>query len=142
LRCAASNIARGFYAQPRWLISTPKAGRTIPARVRAKELWRVAHEILGHAQDDATLLAIRDRSARASTSSRTARCGSGELTPTAFENALEGVDIDNPGTALDRSGPQSGPRVAGKVRSGMPSRCATWHFWPYDRHDKMTVPVP
>ena len=89
-------------------------------RVRAKELWRVAPELLEQAQDDATLLAIRDQE-RAGLDIIT----DGEMRRESYSNrfatALEGVDIDNPGTALDRSGhPNPVPRVAGKVRRKHP----------------------
>src|SRR5262249_49000843 len=51
----------GSYAQPEWLIDRKKLAGRFPPRVRAKELWRVAPEFLDQAQDDATLLAIRDQ---------------------------------------------------------------------------------
>jgi 5-methyltetrahydropteroyltriglutamate--homocysteine methyltransferase len=51
----------GSYAQPDWLIDRAKLAARFPPRVRAKELWRVAPEFLKQAQDDATLLAIRDQ---------------------------------------------------------------------------------
>src|SRR5438132_13382640 len=51
----------GSYAQPDWLIDRQKLAGRFPPRVRARELWRVAPEFLDQAQDDATLLAIRDQ---------------------------------------------------------------------------------
>jgi 5-methyltetrahydropteroyltriglutamate--homocysteine methyltransferase len=106
----------GSYAQPEWLIDRKKLAGRFPPRVRAKELWRVAPEFLDQAQDDATLLAIRDQE-RAGLDIIT----DGEMRRESYSNrfatALEGVDIDNPGTALDRSGnPNPVPRVTGKVR--------------------------
>ena len=106
--------------QPDWLIDRKKLAGRFPPRVRAKELWRVAPEWLDQAQDDATLLAIRDQE-RAGLDIIT----DGEMRRESYSNrfatALEGVDIDNPGTALDRSGhPNPVPRVAGKVRRKHP----------------------
>ena len=110
----------GSYAQPDWLIDRKKLAGRFPPRVRAKELWRVAPEFLDQAQDDATLLAIRDQE-RAGLDIIT----DGEMRRESYSNrfatALEGVDIDNPGTALDRSGhPNPVPRVTGKVRRKHP----------------------
>src|SRR5262245_17482635 len=106
----------GSYAQPDWLIDRQKLAGRFPPRVRARELWRVAPEYLEQAQDDATLLAIHDQE-RAGLDIIT----DGEMRRESYSNrfatALEGVDIDNPGTALDRSGhPNLVPRVTGKVR--------------------------
>ena len=103
----------GSYAQPDWLIDREKLGKRFPPRVRARELWRVAPEWLEQAQDDATLLAIRDQE-RAGLDIIT----DGEMRRESYSNrfatALDGVDIDNPGTALDRSGhPNPVPRVVG-----------------------------
>src|ERR1700756_1435377 len=65
----------GSYPQPDWLIDRAKLAGRFPPRVRAKELWRIAPELLEQAQDDATLLAIRDQErARASTLLLTAKC--------------------------------------------------------------------
>ena len=90
----------GSYPQPDWLIDRTKLAGRFPPRVRAKELWRVAPEWLEQAQDDATLLAIRDQE-RAGLDIIT----DGEMRRESYSNrfatALEGVDIDNPGTALD-----------------------------------------
>ena len=110
----------GSYAQPDWLIDREKLAGRFPPRVRAKELWRVAPEFLEAAQDDATLLAIRAQE-RAGLDIIT----DGEMRRESYSNrfatALEGVDIDNPGTALDRSGhPNPVPRVTGKVRRKHP----------------------
>ena len=103
----------GSYPQPDWLIDRAKLAGRFPPRVRAQELWRVAPDWLDEAQDDATLLAIRDQE-RAGLDIIT----DGEIRRESYSNrfatALEGVDIDNPGTALDRSGhPNPVPRVVG-----------------------------
>ena len=115
----------GSYAQPDWLIDRKNLAGRFPPRVRAKELWRPAPEFLDQAQDDATLLAIHDQE-RAGLDIIT----DGEMRRESYSNrfatALEGVDIDNPGTALDRSGhPNPVPRVAGKVRRSIRSRSRT-----------------
>src|SRR6476646_2140693 len=106
----------GSYAQPDWLIDRQKLTGRFPPRVRARELWRVTPEFLDEAQDDATLLAIRDQE-RAGLDIITDGEQRRESYSNRFATALEGVDTDNPGTALDRSGhPNPVPRVTGKVR--------------------------
>jgi 5-methyltetrahydropteroyltriglutamate--homocysteine methyltransferase len=134
----------GSYAQPDWLIDRKKLAGRFPPRVRAKELWRVAPEFLDQAQDDATLLAIRDQE-RAGLDIVT----DGEMRRESYSNrfatALEGVDIDNPGTALDRSGhPNPVPRVTGKVRRKHPIEVRDVEFLRAntDRMIKITVPGP
>jgi 5-methyltetrahydropteroyltriglutamate--homocysteine methyltransferase len=134
----------GSYAQPEWLIDRKKLAGRFPPRVRAKELWRVAPEFLEQAQDDATLLAIRDQE-RAGLDIIT----DGEMRRESYSNrfatALDGVDIDNPGTALDRSGhPNPVPRVVGKVRRRDPVEVRDVQFLRAntDRAIKMTVPGP
>jgi 5-methyltetrahydropteroyltriglutamate--homocysteine methyltransferase len=134
----------GSYAQPDWLIDRKKLAGRFPPPVRAKELWRVAPEFLDQAQDDATLLAIRDQE-RAGLDIIT----DGEMRRESYSNrfatALEGVDIDNPGTALDRSGhPNPVPRVTGKVRRKHPVQVRDVEFLRKntDRMIKMTVPGP
>jgi 5-methyltetrahydropteroyltriglutamate--homocysteine methyltransferase len=134
----------GSYAQPDWLIDRKNLAGRFPPRVRARELWRVAPEWLDQAQDDATLLAIRDQE-RAGLDIIT----DGEMRRESYSNrfatALEGVDIDNPGTALDRSGhPNPVPRVTGKVRRKHPVEVRDVQFLRAntDRTIKMTVPGP
>lgn len=134
----------GSYAQPEWLIDRKKLAGRFPPRVRATELWRVAPEYLDQAQDDATLLAIRDQE-RAGLDIIT----DGEMRRESYSNrfatALEGVDIDNPGTALDRSGhPNPVPRVVGKVRRKYPVEVRDVQFLRAntDRTIKITVPGP
>jgi len=105
----------GSYPQPDWLIDRQKLAGRFPPRVRARELWRVAPDLLEEAQNDATLIAIRDEE-RAGLDIIT----DGEMRRESYSNrfatALDGVDIDNPGTALDRSGhPNPVPRVVGRV---------------------------
>ena len=132
----------GSYAQPDWLIDRAKLAGRFPPRVRAKELWRVAPEWLEQAQDDATILAIRDQE-RAGLDIIT----DGEMRRESYSNrfatALEGVDIDNPGTALDRSGhPNPVPRVVGRVRRRHPVEVRDVAFLRAntDRMIKITIP--
>src|SRR5688572_22975173 len=106
----------GSYPQPEWLIDRKKlAGRFTP-RGRARELWRIDRDFLEEAQNDATLLAIR-----AQEEAGLDIITDGEIRRESYSNrfatALEGVDIDNPGSALDRSGhPNPVPRIVGPIR--------------------------
>lgn len=134
----------GSYPQPDWLVDRENLRGRFPPRVRALELWRVDAKYLAGAQDDATLLAIRDQE-RAGLDIIT----DGEMRRESYSNrfatALEGVDIDNPGTALDRSGhPNPVPRVAGKVRRKHPVEVRDVEFLRANtgRMIKMTVPGP
>jgi 5-methyltetrahydropteroyltriglutamate--homocysteine methyltransferase len=134
----------GSYAQPEWLIDRKKLAGRFPPRVRAQELWRVGAEWLGEAQDDATRLAIADQE-RADLDILT----DGEMRRESYSNrfatALEGVDIDNPGTALDRSGhPNPVPRIVGKIRRKHPVEVEDVKFLRAhtDRIIKITVPGP
>src|SRR5580704_11773148 len=103
----------GSYPQPDWLIDRARLSSRLPPRVRAKELWRIPPEFLPEAQDDATLLAVRDQE-RAGLDILTDGEERRESYSNRFATALDGVDIDNPGTALDRSGhPNPVPRVSG-----------------------------
>jgi 5-methyltetrahydropteroyltriglutamate--homocysteine methyltransferase len=110
----------GSYPQPDWLIDRSRLAGRFPPRVRARELWRVAPEYLAEAQHDATLLAIR-----AQEQAGLDIVTDGEMVRESYSNrfatALDGVDIDNPGTALDRSGqPNPVPRVVGPIRRRYP----------------------
>ena len=115
----------GSYAQPEWLIDREKLAARFPPRVRARELWRVDPAFIEEAQDDATLLAIRDQE-RAGLDIVTDGEQRRESYSNRFANALTGVDLDNPGTALDRSGhPNPVPRVVGKIERKHPVQVAT-----------------
>jgi 5-methyltetrahydropteroyltriglutamate--homocysteine methyltransferase len=110
----------GSYPQPDWLIDRSRLAGRFPPRVRARELWRVAPEYLAEAQHDATLLAIR-----AQEQAGLDIVTDGEMVRESYSNrfatALDGVDIDNPGTARDRSGqPNPVPRVVGPIRRRYP----------------------
>src|SRR3954466_4774022 len=134
----------GSYPQPEWLIDRKNLAGRFPPRVRARELWRVEESFLKEAQDDATLLAIRaqeDAGLDVITDGETRR----ESYSNRFATALEGVDIDRPGTALDRSGhPNPVPRIVGKVRRKHAVEVDDLLF--LRRHTtrqvKMTVPGP
>jgi 5-methyltetrahydropteroyltriglutamate--homocysteine methyltransferase len=134
----------GSYAQPDWLIDRARLAGRFPPRVRARELWRVAPERLEEAQDDATVLAIRDQE-RAGLDIIT----DGEMRRESYSNrfatALDGVDIDNPGTALDRSGhPNPVPRVVGPIQRRHPVQLRDLEILRAntDRAVKVTVPGP
>ncbi len=106
----------GSYPQPEWLIDRAKLAGRFPPRTRALELWRIPAPFLKEAQEDATLVAIR-----AQEEAGLDIITDGEIRRESYSNrfatALEGVDIDNPGTALDRSGhPNPVPRITGKIR--------------------------
>src|SRR6267378_4347954 len=106
----------GSYPQPEWLIDRKKLAGRFPPRVRARELWRIPDALLAGAQDDATLLAIR-----AQEEAGLDIITDGEIRRESYSNrfatALAGIDIDNPGTALDRSGhPNPVPRIVGPIK--------------------------
>jgi 5-methyltetrahydropteroyltriglutamate--homocysteine methyltransferase len=134
----------GSYAQPNWLIDRQRLRERFPPRVRALELWRVDPAYLEEAQDDATRLAIADQE-RAGLDIVT----DGEMRRESYSNrfatALDGVDIDNPGTALDRSGkPNPVPRVVGPVARRAPVQVRDVQFLRAhtSRTVKVTVPGP
>jgi 5-methyltetrahydropteroyltriglutamate--homocysteine methyltransferase len=134
----------GSYPQPDWLIDREKLAGRFPPRVRARELWRVAEPYLKQAMEDATLLAIR-----AQEDAGLDIVSDGEIRRESYSNriatALEGVDIDNPGTALDRSGhPNPVPRIVGKIRRARPIELEDLLFLKAhtSRKVKITVPGP
>jgi 5-methyltetrahydropteroyltriglutamate--homocysteine methyltransferase len=134
----------GSLPQPEWLIDRQKLGSRLPPRVRLTELWRVAPELLELAQDDATILAIRAQE-RAGLDILT----DGEMRRESYSNrfatALEGVDIDNPGQTVSRSGKLDiVPRVTGKIRRKHPVEVRDVEFLRKntDRAIKITVPGP
>jgi 5-methyltetrahydropteroyltriglutamate--homocysteine methyltransferase len=134
----------GSYAQPEWLIDRAKLAGRFPPRTRARELWRIPEEFLAEAQDDATRLAIRAQE-KAGLDIIT----DGEIRRESYSNrfatALKGVDIDNPGTALDRSGhPTPVPRIVGPIRRKHAVEVADLQFLMAntDRMVKITLPGP
>jgi 5-methyltetrahydropteroyltriglutamate--homocysteine methyltransferase len=134
----------GSYPQPEWLIDREKLAGRFPPRLRAKELWRIAEPLLAQAQDDATLLAIRaqeDAGIDIVTDGEIRR----ESYSNRFATALEGVDIDNPGKGMDRSGhPIVLPRIAGKIRRKHPVEVEDLIFLKKNtkKQVKITVPGP
>ena len=131
----------GSYPQPDWLIDRDKLSKQVP-RVRADDLWLVARDKLEAAQDDATILAIRDQE-RAGLDIITDGEARRESYSNRFATALEGVDIDNPGTALDRSGhPNPVPRVTGKIRRKHPVEVRDLQFLRANTNRKIKITVP
>ncbi len=134
----------GSFPQPEWLIDRKKLAGRFPPRVRAKELWRIPEPWLAEAQDDATVMAIK-----AQEEAGLDIITDGEIRRESYSNrfatALDGVDIDNPGSALDRSGhPNPVPRIVGRIRRKHPVEVEDLKF--LKRHTsrmvKMTVPGP
>ena len=134
----------GSYPQPDWLIDRERLGERLPPRVRARELWRVPEPFLEDAQDDATRLAVSDME-RAGVDVIT----DGEMRRESYSNrfatALDGVDLDEPGVALDRTGHENPvPRVVGPIRRTRPVEVRDVEFLRSvtDRRIKITVPGP
>jgi 5-methyltetrahydropteroyltriglutamate--homocysteine methyltransferase len=134
----------GSYPQPDWLIDRGRLGDRLPPRVRARELWRVPEPLLEEAQDDATRLAVQDME-RAGVDVIT----DGEMRRESYSNrfatALDGVDLDEPGVALDRTGHENPvPRVVGPIRRTRPVEVRDVEFLRSltDRRIKITVPGP
>ena len=134
----------GSYPQPDWLIDRERLAKHVPPRVRASELWRIAQPYLAQAQDDATLLAIRAQEEAGLdivTDGETRR----ESYSNRFATALEGIDLDNPGMAVTRSGKQQPvPRIVGKIRRKHPVEVQDLLFLRHNtkKQIKITVPGP
>ena len=134
----------GSYTQPDWLIDRENLTTRLPPRVRVQEIWRIPPEYLEAAQDDATLLAIRDME----------RAGidiisDGEVRRESYSNrvatALGGIDTENHGYAKDRSGRDNPvPRVMGKIHRPKPIEVSDVEFLRAntDREIKITLPGP
>ncbi len=134
----------GSFPQPEWLIDRARLAGRFPPRVRARELWRIAPQYLAEAQDDATLIAIR-----AQEEAGLDIVSDGEIRRESYSNrfatALEGVDLDNPGSALDRSGHANPvPRIVGKIRRRHAVEVDDMKFLRAhtSRMTKITVPGP
>src|SRR3954467_5311056 len=134
----------GSFPQPEWLIDRAKLAGRFPPRVRARELWRIPEAHLVQAQDDATLLAIKLQE-----EAGLDIVSDGEIRRESYSNrfatALEGVDLDNPGSALDRSGhPNPVPRITGKIRRKHAVEVEDLKFLKKHttRKTKITVPGP
>jgi 5-methyltetrahydropteroyltriglutamate--homocysteine methyltransferase len=134
----------GSYPQPDWLIDRERLGSRLPPRVRARELWRVPEPFLEQAQDDATRLAVSDME-RAGVDVVT----DGEMRRESYSNrfatALDGVDLDQPGVALDRTGHENPvPRVTAPIGRTRPVEVRDVEFLRSitNRRIKITVPGP
>jgi 5-methyltetrahydropteroyltriglutamate--homocysteine methyltransferase len=134
----------GSYPQPDWLIDRERLGARLPPRVRARELWRVPEPYLEEAQDDATRLAVQDMELAG-----VDVITDGEMRRESYSNrfatALDGVDLDNPGIALDRTGHENPvPRVTGPIRRRGPVETRDVEFLRAitNRRIKITVPGP
>lgn len=134
----------GSYPQPEWLIDRARLADRLPPRIRARELWRIDPQFLEEALDDATAIAIRDQE-----DAGLDILTDGEIRRESYSNrfatALDGIDIANHGTALDRSGhPNPVPRVAGKISWTGPVQTRDLEFLKAHtpRATKVTVPGP
>jgi 5-methyltetrahydropteroyltriglutamate--homocysteine methyltransferase len=135
----------GSYPQPDWLIDRRRLAEIVPPRAHARELWRVDARWLAQAQDDATLIAIRDQE-RAGLDVIT----DGEMRRESYSNrfatALDGMDSDNPARIPSRTAGkfQIVPRVVGKIRRRRPVQVSDVAFLRAntDRPIKMTIPGP
>ena len=133
----------GSYPQPDWLIDRARLAKQVP-RVRARDLWLIDREKLEAAQDDATLLAIRDQE-HAGLNIITDGEQRRESYSNRFATALDGIDLDNPGKTPNRTGGFSTvPRVVGPIRRKYPVEVRDVEFLRAntDRMIKMTVPGP
>jgi 5-methyltetrahydropteroyltriglutamate--homocysteine methyltransferase len=134
----------GSLPQPDWLIDRDRLSHQFPPRVRAAELWRVPAELLEEAQDDATLLAVRSQE-----DAGLDIVTDGEIRRESYSNhfatALDGIDLDHPGTVLNRSGKEIPvPRVTGEISRPRPIQADDVRFLraATDRIIKITVPGP
>ncbi len=134
----------GSYVQPDWLVDRDNLKGRLPPRVRAREMWKIPEADLVEAQETATLAAIHDME----------RAGvdiisDGEMRRESYSNrfatALGGIDIDNPGSALDRTGHANPvPRIAGPIRRTGPVEVGDAEFLVANtgRRTKITIPGP
>ncbi|HEX5439825.1 MAG TPA: cobalamin-independent methionine synthase II family protein [Ktedonobacterales bacterium] len=132
----------GSYPQPDWLVDRENLGHRLPPRIRSRDIWRVPEPFLEEAQDDATIIAIRDME----------RAGvdiisDGEIRRESYSNrfatALEGLDLDHPGSAIDRTGhPNPVPRVVGPIRRAAPVEVRDLAFLRRNTDHKIKITVP
>jgi 5-methyltetrahydropteroyltriglutamate--homocysteine methyltransferase len=133
----------GSYPQPDWLIDREKLSKQVP-RVRAGDLWLVAPDKLEAAQDDATILAIRDQE-RAGLDIISDGEQRRESYSNRFATALDGIDIEKPGTVINRNGRSIPvPRIVGPIRRRQPVELRDLKVLRAntDRMIKATVPGP
>jgi 5-methyltetrahydropteroyltriglutamate--homocysteine methyltransferase len=131
----------GSYPQPSWLIDRDKLGSKVP-RVRAPEIWRIPREFLEQAQDDATLLAIRDMELAGIDI-----ITDGEMRRESYSNrfatALEGIDIQKPGTTINRTGARSVvPRIAGPIKRKQPVEVRDVEFLRANTQKRIKITLP
>ena len=134
----------GSYPQPDWLVDRAVLTGRLPPRTRAREIWRVAEPMLEAAQDDATLLAIRDME-RAGIDIVTDGEARRESYSNRFALALDGLDLDNPAEVIGRTGRATlVPRVVGPIRrrNAVETRDAAFLAANTDRTTKITLPGP
>ncbi len=132
----------GSYSQPDWLVYKERLAHSLPPRVRAEDIWRIPAELLQSAQDDATRLAIKDME-EAGLDVIT----DGEIRRESYSNrfatALEGVDIDNPGKAMDRTGKLNEvPRIVGPIRRRHAVELEDARFLMANTHRTTMISVP
>lgn len=134
----------GSYPQPEWLIDRERLKERLPPRVRARELWRIDKKLLEQAQDDATIVALHDME-RAGIDVVT----DGEIRRESYSNrfatALEGIDLDNPGVFVERTGKEAiVPRIVGPIRRAHPVEVRDVEFLRRhtDKRVKVTLPGP
>jgi 5-methyltetrahydropteroyltriglutamate--homocysteine methyltransferase len=140
---ALTTTVVGSYPQPDWLVDRAMLSKGVP-RVRQQEIWRVPAAFLEQAQDDATIVAIREME----------RAGidiisDGEIRRESYSNrfatALDGIDVENPGVITDRNGKETRvPRVVGRIRRARPVEVRDMEFLRRntDRPAKITLPGP
>ena len=140
---ALTTTVVGSYPQPDWLVDREMLSKGVP-RVRLRAVWRVPEAFLVEAQDDATVIAIRDME----------RAGidivsDGEIRRESYSNqfatALEGIDADNPGVIRNRAGSETiVPRVVGRIRRTRPVAVRDMRFLRRNtgQRAKMTLPGP
>jgi 5-methyltetrahydropteroyltriglutamate--homocysteine methyltransferase len=133
----------GSYPQPDWLLNRAMLSKSV-ARVRMQELWQIPEAHLEEAQDDATIVAIRDME-RAGIDIVT----DGEIRRESYSNrfatALDGIDTDNPAIVTSQSGMQTPvPRVVGDIKRSRPIELRDMEFLRRntDRAAKITLPGP
>src|SRR5215831_14401485 len=132
----------GSYPQPEWLVDRELLRSRMPFRVRARDLWRVPEALLEQAQDEATVLALRDME-RAGIDVVT----DGEIRRESYSNrfatAMQGMDVENPGVVPGRTGrPTQVPRVVGPVRRGAPVLVGDVRFARANTDHALRVTVP
>jgi 5-methyltetrahydropteroyltriglutamate--homocysteine methyltransferase len=131
----------GSYPQPEWLIDRARLSKQVP-RVRARDLWLIPPDKLEAAQDDATVLAIRDQE-RAGVDIISDGEQRRESYSNHFATALEGVDIDNPGTTMSRMGrPIQVPRITGPIRRRQPVEVRDLQLLRANTEHKIKATVP